>query len=63
MQDTSSWSLMHFYDLRHNTDQDDLELGIRVASALYLENVNQESFLFVLNHRHRWVSDMKNREL
>lgn len=52
---------MHLYDLRHNTDQDDLELGIRVASALYFENVNQEGFLVALELRHRWVTDYKNR--
>lgn len=29
---------MHLYELRNNIDQDDWELGIRVASALFGEN-------------------------
>lgn len=49
---------MHIYDLRHNVDQDDLEMGIRVASALYAENISgPESFIKILTLRHRWTTE------
>lgn len=43
------------FDLKHNLDQDDLELGLRVACALYLENGNQDGFLKILPLRHSWA--------
>lgn len=52
--------MIHFYDLRHGADQDDWELGLRVASALYAENVTEpDNFIKILKFRHRWVSDRK----
>lgn len=46
----------HVYDLRNNVDMDDLELGLRAACALYLENTALSGFEKVLSLKYKMAS-------
>lgn len=53
---------MNIFDLRHGIDQDESELGLRVACALFVENVtDKENFLRILKFQYSLrVKDKKN---
>lgn len=45
---------MTIFDLRHDMDRDDWELGLRVAVALFVENVSEpENFIKILTLKHK----------
>lgn len=51
---------MNIFDLRNGIDQDDLELGLRVACALYVENqTSPNNFLQILDFKYKWEIDKK----
>lgn len=51
---------MNVFDLRHDMDRDEWELGLRVACALFVENVTEpDNFIKIMKLRHRWVEDKK----
>lgn len=45
---------MTIFDLRHGLIEDDSELGLRVAVALFVENVTEpDNFVRILKTKHR----------
>lgn len=45
------------FDLRHDIDRDDWELGIRVACAFFVENVTEpDNFVKILKLKHDFCS-------
>ena len=45
---------MTIFDLRHGITEDDSELGLRVAVALFVENVTEpDNFIKILKTKHR----------
>lgn len=45
---------MNLFDLRHDIDHDEWELGLRVAVALFVENVTEpDNFIRIMKLRHK----------
>lgn len=52
---------MHLFDLCHGMDHDDLELGLRVACSLFVENITEkDNFVNILKLQYnRGVTERK----
>jgi hypothetical protein len=45
---------LNIFDLRHDMDRDEWELGLRVACSLFIENVSpSKNFISILKLKHR----------